>query len=220
MGWNLRGYRLQLLPKRQCKVSWATMFEPKAFRDALGSFVTGVTIVTARDAEGRPFGLTANSFNSVSLDPPMVLWSLSLKSGSLPVFRDAESWAVHVLAADQQSMSDRFARPGEDKFAGMDSADGPEGAPLLNGYAARFGCRARFEYEGGDHAIFLGEVVDFDRREAEPLIYHGGQYGRVMRSPTGDDLEREGLAERLGGELSLTASGKDLLQALEALAKR
>ena len=96
------------------------MFEPKAFRDALGSFVTGVTIVTARDAEGRPFGLTANSFNSVSLDPPMVLWSLSLKSGSLPVFRDAESWAVHVLAADQQSMSDRFARPGEDKFAGMD----------------------------------------------------------------------------------------------------
>ncbi len=220
MGWNLRGYRLQLLPKRQCKVSWATMFEPKAFRDALGSFVTGVTIVTARDAEGRPFGLTANSFNSVSLDPPMVLWSLSLKSGSLPVFRDAESWAVHVLAADQQSMSDRFARPGEDKFAGMDSADGPEGAPLLNGYAARFGCRARFEYEGGDHAIFLGEVVDFDRREAEPLIYHGGQYGRVMRSPTGDDLEREGLAERLGGELSLTASGKELLQALEALAKR
>ncbi len=196
------------------------MFEPKAFRDALGSFVTGVTIVTARDVEGRPFGLTANSFNSVSLDPPMVLWSLSLKSGSLPVFRDAESWAVHVLAADQQSMSDRFARPGEDKFAGMDSADGPEGAPLLNGYAARFGCRARFEYEGGDHAIFLGEVVDFDRREAEPLIYHGGQYGRVMRSPTGDDLEREGLAERLGGELSLTASGKELLQALEALAKR
>ena len=196
------------------------MFEPKAFRDALGSFVTGVTIVTARDAEGRPFGLTANSFNSVSLDPPMVLWSLSLKSGSLPVFRDAESWAVHVLAADQQSMSDRFARPGEDKFAGMDSADGPEGAPLLNGYAARFGCRARFEYEGGDHAIFLGEVVDFDRREAEPLIYHGGQYGRVMRSPTGDDLEREGLAERLGGELSLTTSGKELLGGLEALAKR
>ena len=92
------------------------MFEPKAFRDALGSFVTGVTIVTARDAEGRPFGLTANSFNSVSLDPPMVLWSLSLKSGSLPVFRDAESWAVHVLAADQQSMSARFARPAQRFF--------------------------------------------------------------------------------------------------------
>ena len=81
------------------------MFDPQAFRDALGSFVTGVTIVTARDGEGRPYGLTANSFNSVSLDPPMVLWSLSLRSGSLPVFRDAASWAVHVLAADQQGMS-------------------------------------------------------------------------------------------------------------------
>tara|TARA_A100001391_G_scaffold50188_2_gene30471 strand:+ start:676 stop:1266 length:591 start_codon:yes stop_codon:yes gene_type:complete len=196
------------------------MFDPQAFRDALGSFVTGVTIVTARDGEGRPFGLTANSFNSVSLDPPMVLWSLSLRSRTLPVFRDATSWAVHVLAADQQPMSDRFARPGEDKFAGLAVVDGPEGAPLIEGCAARFGCRARFEYEGGDHAIFLGEVVDFDRREAAPLIYHGGRYGRVMRAPTGEDLEREGLAETLGGELSLTASGAELLAALESLAKR
>ena len=196
------------------------MFDPQAFRDALGSFVTGVTIVTARDGEGRPFGLTANSFNSVSLDPPMVLWSLSLRSRALPVFRDAECWAVHVLAADQQAMSDRFARPGDDKFAGLDRGDGPEGAPLIEGYAARFGCRARFEYEGGDHAIFLGEVADFDRREVEPLIYHSGRYGRVMRSPTGEDLEREGLAERTGGDLSLTASGAELLAALEGLAKR
>ncbi|WP_341859270.1 flavin reductase family protein [Qipengyuania sp. GPGPB31] len=196
------------------------MFDPQAFRDALGSFVTGVTIVTARDEAGRPYGLTANSFNSVSLDPPMVLWSLSLRSGSLPVFRDADNWAVHVLAADQQAMSDRFARPGDGKFAGVEDVDGPEGAPLLAGYAARFGCRARFEYEGGDHAIFLGEVVDFDRREADPLIYHGGRYGRVMRAPTGEDLEREGLAEHAGTGLSLTASGADLLAALEAVAKR
>jgi len=196
------------------------MFDPTAFRDALGSFVTGVTIVTARDAAGRPFGLTANSFNSVSLDPPMVLWSLSLHSRTLPVFRDAQTWAVHVLAADQQAMSDRFARAGEDKFAALDDIDGPEGAPLIPGYAARFGCTARFEYEGGDHAIFLGEVTDFDRREVEPLIYHGGRYGRIMRSPTGEDLEREGLAERAGSTLSLTASGAELLAALERVAKR
>lgn len=196
------------------------MFDPHAFRDALGSFVTGVTIVTARDSEGRPFGLTANSFNSVSLDPPMVLWSLSLMSRTLPVFRDAENWAVHVLAADQQAMSDRFATPGEGKFDGLAVADGPEGAPLLEGYAARFGCRARFEYEGGDHAIFLGEVVDFDRREAEPLIYHGGSYGRVQRRLSGENLEREGLAEQVGEELSLTASGAELLAALQSLAKR
>lgn len=196
------------------------MFDPQSFREALGSFVTGVTIVTARDAQGRPFGLTANSFNSVSLDPPMVLWSLSLRSGTLPVFRDATCWAVHVLAADQQAMSDRFARPGKAKFAGLEDVDGPEGAPLIAGYAARFGCTARFEYEGGDHAIFLGEVVDFDRRDVDPLIYHGGRYARLMRSQSGADLEREGLAERTGGGLSLTASGSELLGALEALAKR
>lgn len=196
------------------------MFDAIEFRTALGSFVTGVTIVTARDAKGRPFGLTANSFNSVSLDPPMVLWSLSLQSGSLPVFRDADNWAVHVLAADQQGMSDRFAMPGRDKFDGLDIDDGPEGAPLLEGYAARFGCRARFEYEGGDHAIFLGEVIDFDRREVEPLIYHSGRYGRVMHAPTGEDLEREGLAESAGGSLALTERGLELLAALEGLAKR
>lgn len=196
------------------------MFDPQAFRSALGSFVTGVTIVTTRDADGRPVGLTANSFNSVSLDPPMVLWSLSLHSGSLPVFREAQSWAVHVLAADQQAMSDRFARPGNNKFAGLDVVDGPEGAPLLAGYAARFGCRARFEYEGGDHAIFLGEVVEFERRDAEPLIYHSGQYGRLMRAPTGEDLEHEGLAEKSGDGLALTERGLELLRALEGIAKR
>jgi flavin reductase (DIM6/NTAB) family NADH-FMN oxidoreductase RutF len=196
------------------------MFDPLAFRNALGSFATGVTIVTARDDSGKPVGLTANSFNSVSLDPPMVLWSLSLHSGSLSVFRDADNWAVHVLAADQQTMSDRFARPGRDKFDGLEMADGPEGAPLLEGCAARFGCRARFEYEGGDHAIFLGEVIDFDRREAEPLIYHGGQYGRIMRPPSGQDLEREGLAEKSASGLSLTERGSQLLAALQAVAKR
>ena len=196
------------------------MFDPLAFRNALGSFATGVTIVTARDATGNPVGLTANSFNSVSLDPPMVLWSLSLLSGSLPIFRDAETWAVHVLAADQQAMSDRFATPGRDKFAGLSLVDGAEGAPLIEGCAARFGCRARFEYEGGDHAIFLGEVVDFDRRDAEPLIYHGGQYGRIMRAPTGADLEREGLAEDTDEGLSLTDRGSELLAALERVAKR
>lgn len=196
------------------------MFDPLAFRNALGSFATGVTIVTARDASGAPVGLTANSFNSVSLDPPMVLWSLSLHSGSLPVFRDAENWAVHILAADQQPMSDRFATPGVDKFYGLALDDGPEGAPRIEGCAARFGCRARFEYEGGDHAIFLGEVIDFDRREAEPLIYHGGQYGRIMRAPTGADLEREGLAEDSGDGLALTERGRDLREALERIAKR
>ena len=194
------------------------MFDPKAFRSALGSFVTGVTIVTVRGADGTPCGLTANSFNSVSLDPPMVLWSLALKSGSLPAFREAESWAVHVLAADQQNMSDRFAAPDIDRFAGLAPPDGPEGAPLIEGCAARFGCRAKFEYEGGDHAIFLGEVVDFHRREVEPLIYHGGQYGRVMRAPDTLDLARQGLAEQDDERLRLTRRGQEMLDALQNIA--
>ncbi len=198
------------------------MFDQTAFRNALGTFVTGVTIVTARDGAGDPVGLTANSFNSVSLDPPMVLWSLALDSASLPAFRDAESWAVHILAADQQAMSDLFARRGEDKFGGLEAIDGPEGAPLIEGCAARFGCTARFEYEGGDHAIFLGEVVDFGRSEAEPLIYHGGRYGRVMPGGTMavDEEERlvaAGLAEAGRAGPQLTEAGRAQLALLRRL---
>ncbi|MEW4448976.1 flavin reductase family protein [Qipengyuania sp. JC766] len=162
------------------------MFDQTAFRNALGTFATGVTIVTARDGGGKPVGLTANSFNSVSLDPPMVLWSLALSSGNLEAFRNAKNWAVHILAVTQEDMSNRFARGGADKFAGMDLDDGPEGAPLIRGCAARFGCRARFEYEGGDHAIFLGEVVDFEQTDADPLIFHGGRYGRLENRPNPD----------------------------------
>lgn len=195
------------------------MIDSKAFRSALGSFVTGVTIVTVRGEGGEPMGLTANSFNSVSLDPPMVLWSLSLRSRSLADFRAAESWAVHVLAADQQAMSDRFAAPDIDRFAGLDVGDGPEGAPLIEGCAARFGCKAKFEYEGGDHAIFLGEVIDFHRRETEPLIYHAGRYGRVMADAGRGDLERHGYAERAGEELRLTERGAQMLKALQAVSQ-
>ncbi|MBD60190.1 MAG: nitrilotriacetate monooxygenase [Citromicrobium sp.] len=189
------------------------MIDQSAFRDALGTFVTGVTIVTTYDEEGQPAGLTANSFNSVSLDPPMVLWSLSLGSRNLPVFRTAKAWAVHVLAADQQDLSNRFASRGADKFGDLDCGDGPEGAPRIEGCAARFGCEAKFEYEGGDHAIFLGEVIDFERTPAEPLIYHGGRYGRVMREgeqPGDADKARlvaDGLILRDGEKWRLTEAG-------------
>ena len=199
------------------------MIDQSAFRDALGTFVTGVTIVTAYDAEGEPTGLTANSFNSVSLDPPMVLWSLSLGSRNLPVFRNAKAWAVHVLAADQQALSNRFASRGADKFGDLDCGDGPEGAPRLEGCAARFGCTARFEYEGGDHAIFLGEVVDFERTPAEPLIYHGGRYGRVM--PEGDNasdaqkaqLVADGLVLHDGESWRLSQAGHSQLRLLRQI---
>lgn len=152
----------------------------KALRSALGRFVTGVTIVTTRDANGKAVGLTANSFNSLSLDPPLVLWSLALGSANLSAFRESKAWAVHVLSVDQEELSNRFAQRGADKFAGLEIEDGPEGAPLILGCAARFGCRSTFEYEGGDHAIFVGEVVDFLDRDVKPLVFHGGRYGGVF----------------------------------------
>lgn len=158
----------------------APIIDRQAFRAALGTFVTGVTIVTARAADGRPIGLTANSFNSVSLDPPLVLWSLALDSPNLPVFRDAAYWTVHILAAGQEALSSRFASRGTDKFAELPFEEGPGGVPLLEHCAARFICRASFEYEGGDHAIFVGEVIDLTLSGGPPLIFHGGKYGRVM----------------------------------------
>lgn len=202
------------------------MLDKTAFRNALGSFVTGVTIVTARDPAGAPVGLTANSFNSVSLDPPMVLWSLALSSNSLPAFRDATAWAVHILAADQQVMSDRFARSGADKFDGLEPGNGPEGAPLIAGCAARFGCRARYEYEGGDHAIFLGEVVDFAQTSAEPLVYHSGGYGRLMPRDGGEidpqdhaALVTAGLIEEGPGGWHLTEAGEAQRALLDRIAR-
>lgn len=166
-----------------------------AFRSALGRFVTGVTIVTTRDADGKAIGLTANSFNSVSLDPPLVLWSLALGSPNLPAFRNSSAWAVHVLSVDQEDLSNRFARRGIDKFEGLEIKDGPEGAPLIPGCAARFGCRSSFEYEGGDHAIFVGEVVDFADRDVQPLVFHGGRYGGVF---SGEKVTRPDVLQHEG----------------------
>lgn len=151
----------------------------RLLRDALGSFVTGITIVTTIGSSGEDVGLTANSFNSVSLNPPMVLWSLAKTSLSQPAFATAEYFAVHVLSADQQSLSDLFARRGADKFGTLKLDRGHSGIPLLKGCAARFQCRTAFRYEGGDHDIFVGEVVEFEHFEKPPLIFHRGKYGAV-----------------------------------------
>lgn len=151
-------------------------FDPKDFRGALGSFVTGVTIVTTRCDEDGDVGVTANSFNSVSLDPPMVLWSLALNARSRPAFERSDHFAVHVLATDQQDLSNRFARSGTDKFAGLELSRGTGEVPLLPGCAACFQCRTAYRYEGGDHIIFVGEVVEFEHFHRTPLAFHSGQY--------------------------------------------
>lgn len=160
--------------------------DPTEFRKALGSFATGVTIITTRAADGSPVGLTVNSFNSVSLNPPLVLWSLANTSLNLETFRNAKNWAVHVLATDQEDLSGRFARRGEDKFAGLDIESGLEATPLLRGCTARFQCRTAFQYEGGDHLIFIGEVLAFDRLETAPLVFHGGKYAHATRRDPAD----------------------------------
>jgi 3-hydroxy-9,10-secoandrosta-1,3,5(10)-triene-9,17-dione monooxygenase reductase component len=172
--------------------------DPRAFRDALGSFVTGVTIVTTRGGSAD-IGLTANSFNSVSLDPPMVLWSLALTSSALPAFRTAPWWAVHILASEQEALSARFAQKGIDKFAGLAVSRGPGDIPLLDGCAARFICRAAYEHEGGDHAIFVGEVLEFDQAGRAPLVYHQGRYAGVIPGEAADGESGGTGLERLLG---------------------
>lgn len=149
----------------------------RSFRDALGMFATGVTIVTARGADGQPVGLTANSFNSVSLTPPLVLWSLSHQAASMPAFSAGSHYAIHVLAADQRDLAERFAMRGLDRWAGLDFETGAGGAPLLAGAAAVFECANRSRYQEGDHVIFVGEVERcWHRAEAAPLLFHGGRF--------------------------------------------
>lgn len=155
------------------------MQEPTAetFRAALGRFATGVTIVTARAHDGQPVGLTVNSFNSVSLQPPLVLWSLGLRSSALPVFMQAEHYAIHVLSAQQRDLALRFATQGVDRWQGVDFATGVGGVPLLPGVVASFECRSRSRYEEGDHVIFVGAVERCQhRQEVRPLLYHGGRF--------------------------------------------
>jgi len=152
-------------------------FSSHEFRAALGMFATGVTIVTARDASGQRVGLTANSFNSVSLAPPLVLWSLAQRAASLPIFAEGSHYAINILAADQKDLALRFASAHTDRFAGVAWRAGAGGAPILDGAAAVFECFNRSRYAEGDHVIFVSEVERCEHRpDAKPLLYHGGRY--------------------------------------------
>ena len=155
--------------------------DPIAFRNALGTFTTGVTIITTRSEEGEAVGVTANSFSSVSLDPPLILWSLAKTAASVPVFGSAEYFAVHILAADQQELSNRFATRGEDKFGNVEVQPGRKDIPLLSGCCARMQCRTAHRYDGGDHIIFVGEVVDLEQSDAPPLVFQAGNYALASR---------------------------------------
>jgi flavin reductase (DIM6/NTAB) family NADH-FMN oxidoreductase RutF len=155
----------------------APSFSPDEFRDALGMFATGVTIVTARAADGTLVGLTANSFNSVSLTPPLVLWSLARSSGSMPALGAGAHYAINVLAANQKALAERFAQKLVDRWSGVEFSEGLRGVPLLAGAVASFECFNRSRYDEGDHVIFVGEVERCAHRPgASPLLFHGGRF--------------------------------------------
>jgi len=161
-----------------------TVFETKDFRRALSQFPTGVTVITTVDKSGNPIGVTASSFNSVSIDPALVLWSIDKGANSLAAFESAEHFVVNVLGRDQVNTSNNFASRGEDKFKDADYHAGVGGCPVLNDYAAQFECNTWATYEGGDHLILVGEVVQYRYRDGtEPLVFSRGSYAVSNQHP-------------------------------------
>lgn len=194
------------------------MNNPRALRDAFGAFMTGVTVVTAYSADGRPLGFTANSFCSVSLDPPLLLVCLAKGSANYAALTSAAGFAVNVLAAEQKAVSNTFASKIEDRFASVAWHDGPHGSPVFDGVAAWFDCAMHQVVEAGDHAILIGEVKVFENGSASGLGYARGAYftpaleAKALQS--GTDIVVSALIERNGkilfaedeqGRLSLPA---------------
>ncbi|MBZ0128479.1 MAG: flavin reductase family protein [Rhodobacteraceae bacterium] len=153
------------------------MDKSMALRRAFGKFATGVAVVTTTDGNDAPVGLTINSFTSVSLEPPLVLWSLVTRSPNLEVFRNASHFAINILASDQRAISDCFANPSEDRFAGIDWFRGLAGLPVIRNTIATFECRRTMIVEAGDHVVFFGAVEDCEQCDLEPLVFFAGQYG-------------------------------------------
>jgi len=151
-------------------------FDLRELRNAFGMFATGVTIVTTRSPEGLPIGLTCNSFASVSLKPPLVLWSLSLYSPNLQAFLQAPSFGINILACHQYALSRRFSSPLKDRFEGVDWWLGENGVPLIGEVAAQIECRNESRHYSGDHVVLIGQVVRYEYRDVEPLVFARGIY--------------------------------------------
>jgi 3-hydroxy-9,10-secoandrosta-1,3,5(10)-triene-9,17-dione monooxygenase reductase component len=152
-------------------------FDSRHFRNALGYFPTGVSVVTTRSPGGQPIGVTANSFASLSLDPPLILWSLARAASTFTTFSEAPSFAVNVLAVDQRRLSAQFARRGSDRFANVEVEEAVEGTILIKGCVARFQCTLARVHDGGDHLIFIGQVTGFDYDPGKaPLVFYRGTY--------------------------------------------
>ncbi|MEH6469153.1 MAG: flavin reductase family protein [Porticoccus sp.] len=150
--------------------------EVRALRNAMGNFATGITVVTAVDEHGDPRGMTANSFSSVSLEPALISWCVGRESRLFKLFQHTNHFAVNILHSGQQSISQLFAGPEENKFDRVSWYPGMNGVPLLNDCASVFQCEIEHRYPGGDHTILVGRVLDFSSIPMAPLIFHCGQY--------------------------------------------
>ena len=152
-------------------------FDSTQFRQALSQFATGVTVITTRLADGSFRGLTASSFNSVSLEPPLVLWSLAEGANSMPIFSGNSHYVINVLRADQAYLAQRFSRRTANPFEGVEYELSRTGQPILKGVSAWFECHNRSRYPEGDHVIFVGEVEECAAHPQPSLIFHGGRFG-------------------------------------------
>ena len=151
-------------------------FDSRQFRESLSAFVTGVTIVTTSSANNEKVGMTVNSFNSVSLDPPLILWSIGRDSNCFDTFMNAQSFAVHVLTKNQAALSDKFAQTGVNKFKDIVCNTGLNGIPILSDFSVCFQCTTRNLYDGGDHVIIVGQVESIENKDQEPLVFYKGSY--------------------------------------------
>lgn len=155
--------------------------DPREFRNTLGCFATGITVITTVDGRGVPAGLTANSFTALSLDPPLVLFCLDRNAASFEVFRRNRHFAVNILRADQKDLSRRFAASGPDKWNGVQFDRWVTGCPILRDCMANLECRIERTFEGGDHVIFIGQVERMHRDDegGSPLLYFRGRYAEL-----------------------------------------
>lgn len=171
--------------EEQC-VTVGPPLDVREFRNALSAFPTGVCVITTRRPDGKREGLTASSFNTVSLAPPMVLWSLTRSSPSADAFRNCEYFAINVLAETHQALSSHFARRCEDKFQGFADhfTEGLGGVPVLRDAVASFECRNSFQNYGGDHIVFIGGVQRYQTSDRPPLVFHRGRYAQLASPAT------------------------------------
>lgn len=154
----------------------ATSIDPRELRDALGLFATGVTVVTAPGSGDQPIGITANSFSSLSLDPPLVLWSLALRSPNLDAFEDGKPFAINILQRDQEALALQFARPVDDKFQDVEYELNACKVPLLEGAQAQLECTVEFTRVLGDHLLIVGRVDALNTSPSEPLLFYRGAF--------------------------------------------